>query len=70
MNYFKGGSHMETILRRIGNLVLYVADAILEAKDTANSFFFDILLEGKDFNETKSFYPSTNGINSEPRNKV
>jgi hypothetical protein len=70
MNYFKGGSPMETILRRIGNLFLYAAAAILEAKNTANSFFFDILLEGKEFNETESFYPATNGINSEPLNKV
>jgi hypothetical protein len=54
---------METILMRIGNLFLYVADAILEAKNTADSLFFDILLEGKDFNETKSFYPSKNDIN-------
>ena len=60
---------METIFRRIGNVFLYVADAILEAKNSADSLILDILLEGKDFNETKSFYPSTNGMNSEPLNK-
>jgi hypothetical protein len=44
--YPPGGGHMEKILRFIGNVFLYVANAIHEAKDIADSFFFDILLEG------------------------
>ena len=52
---------MEKIIRIIGNVFLYVADAIHEAKNAADSFFFGILLEGNDFNEMKSFYPSTKG---------
>ena len=39
---------MEKILRFIGNVFLYVANAIHDAKDIADSFFFDILLEGND----------------------
>jgi hypothetical protein len=42
---------METILRLIGDLFLHVADAMHEAKNTANSFFLDILLVDKDFFE-------------------
>jgi hypothetical protein len=69
MIHFKGGSHMEEILRGIGDLFLHIADAIREAKNIADSFLFGILLEGDDFNETKSSYLSTNGINLEQRNK-
>ncbi len=42
---------MEKIIRSIGNLFLYIANAIHEAKNTADSFFFDILLEDNDFNK-------------------
>ncbi len=52
---------MEKILRSVGNVFMYAANAIQEAKNTADSFFFDILLEDNDFNEMKSFYPSTSG---------
>ncbi len=52
---------MEKIPRCIGNVSLYFANAIHEAKNTVESFFFGILLEGNDFNEMKSFYPSTKG---------
>jgi hypothetical protein len=70
-HFIEGGSHMEKILRCIGDLFLNIANAISEAKNTADSFLFDILLEGDDFNETKSpYHLSTNGITSEPRNKL
>ncbi len=37
---------MEKILRIIGNAFLRIANALHEAKDIADSFFFDVLLEG------------------------
>ena len=52
---------MEKILRRIGNVFLYVANVIHEAVNTADSFVFGILFEGNDFNEMESFYPSPIG---------
>ncbi len=44
---------MERIIRCIGNLFLYIANAIHEVKNTANAFFFDILMEDNDFNNMK-----------------
>jgi hypothetical protein len=37
---------METILRFLGTVFLSVANAIGEAKDAVDSFYFDVLLEG------------------------
>lgn len=41
---------MEKIFRCIGNLFLYIANAIHEARNTADAIFFDILLRDDDFN--------------------
>jgi hypothetical protein len=50
---------MEKILRFIGNVFLYVANAIHKVKDIADSFFFDILLEGKHLGGQARMNPGT-----------
>jgi hypothetical protein len=50
-------AHMEKFLRLIGNVFLYYASAIHEAKDIADSYFFDILFGSANLEGRTRIYP-------------
>ena len=55
---------MERILRFMGNVFFRIANAIHEAKDIADSFFFDVLLEGNHLGGRARTTPGTHDRDS------